>query len=75
MSLRDLQVKALVVEERFPEAVNHMQQRLELKSGLSAQAAAANRAYSRRTNDPARRYSTSTDPSPAASDTAIPATW
>ncbi|MCD6285965.1 MAG: RecQ family ATP-dependent DNA helicase [Anaerolineae bacterium] len=38
VSLRDLRVKALVIEGRFPEAVSLMQQRLKLKSGLSAQA-------------------------------------
>ena len=37
VSLRDLQVRALVTEERFPEAVSLMQQRLELRSSSSAQ--------------------------------------
>jgi len=38
VSLRDLRVRALVIEERFPEAVSLMRQRLELRSGLRAQA-------------------------------------
>ena len=37
VSLRDLRVRALVIDERFPEAVSLMQQRLKLRSNLSAQ--------------------------------------